>query len=1245
MTETPDSLFLKMAVAKGLIDAPSANSFYREAISSKRELRELLIERQILTSHQILMLSKEAGKANGPKIIAGFQIIDKLGQGGMGAVYRATQLSIGRQVALKIMAPQVAKNAIFAERFLREARAMGAINHPHVITCFDVGNDGKVLYMALELMTGGDADQLARSFGGILPVARACAIVRDCAAGLVAIHGAGLLHRDIKPANIFLGESGAAKLADLGLARHDDGQDQMTHTGTAMGTPAYMSPEQALGVDDLDIRSDIYALGATLFALTTGQAPFVGQSAYAIVAKVINETAPDPRSLNPNLPAGVVQIIRAAMHKDRNKRPQTPHELQLMLARCYDELIAAGLTETTVGPVPARLIRTLGSTPSSNGHRQPVSAETIVLVRKRKLAVTVGIATVGIAAAALLAVGVAVWSSSAPKPPPSPAPSPVVIPPIVVAQAPALVNPPVKKSAAAKPLVINDPWPEQSAWILATSALPADQQLARVLTALTQLNPAFNGENQSTIDPSAGQVTSLILSAKGLDDLRPLQALKHLDTLILRGADHHDRGPLFQLASLQGLPLRHLAIPWTMVEDLSPLRGMPLIDVDLAGSTVTDLTPILTPHLQRLAFSTEKIRRGMTTLRELPTLTALGTSWESLTPVATFWQTYDAGELPGSEARILPKETPPEPDAAPDAAPEAVAPQAPAPVEAALPPPPRPIAVTALTIPETANPKVRAFAKSFNEAVVKLVNGLTQKRKDATKVPLKVLSDDYSKSSQKALKDPAQLGVAMAAGKAKFALENETNPRATVFTDPLLPNTTQQALNEWRASIEPLEAEAAASAQERREKILKDLEPFVSDGKSGASELITQLQAMMPTAPPPVIESEPLPFDGVIWRFEGMASAPHETLVRDLSGNQTPARLIGDIVETTYGKAFSGDGRGTQISVPLKRPLSARTLIAWVNITHVSLTGGVLGLQSPDGTRFETMMYLGSDQGWGIASANPRRSLITNERGYGEGRWRHLAMVVNGTKRTFYENAEAIASDQLGEASFPAGSELIIGKRNSGRDERHFAGLIDGVLVFDRALTAAEILKVRNTQIAIGERIRTEIREREWVTVPVNNGDFSKIGNSGRIAEWQSRGDGVSVIADADGRFLRLDQSKAGQEPRIAKQAFKIEPTWRALRMQVRLRMSRSLGPVPEKYPFAGVSLVLDDPNGGQPSLRRMVNLSENAQLGVWEEPADGLGWPVPPGYSLCTIECSMRNYLGQFDIDDVKVAALVGKP
>ena len=1234
MSETPDSLFLKVAVAKGLVDEELAKSIYREAHAAGRPAADLLVEREVLTAYNIDLINKDVAKASGPKIIAGFQIVDKLGQGGMGAVYRATQLSIGREVALKIMAPDVAKNKGFTERFLREAMAMGAINHPNVITCFDAGKDGKILYMALELMTGGDADQLARSMGGILPAVRACAIVRDCAAGLGAIHKAGLIHRDIKPANIFLGENGTAKLADLGLARQEDGDDQMTRTGTAMGTPAFMSPEQAQGVDDLDIRSDIYALGATLFSLCTGQPPFTGQSAYAIVARVINEAVPDPRSLNPNIPEPVVQVIRAAMQKDRKKRPQTPHDLLVLLNRCHDDLLAAGLTESTVGALPASLVA--HPTPHthigpgiSNRHHRTHSNSTTTTGRNWILGagIFIAIATVAI-------VGISLVEHPSPGPIVTDKPNEVAS---ETERTQEIAKPKPKPAqpaiAPVKVLVPNDPWPEMAAWILTTSTLSGDQQLPVVLTALKQLNPKCEEQNKAEMDPSQA-ITSLALGAKGLDDLRPLQALKSLHTLILRGGTPIERGPLYALEPLHALPLTHLALPWTMIEDLSPLQDLPLIEVDLTGSTVTDITPILNPSLRTLCFSTDRVRRGVAQLRALTTVETLGIAWEERVPAAQFWKAYDAGELPGVQAVVIAKDP---------AQALVAAPEGPALPDAVKPPPI--LAIEALTIPETANVKVRTIAKSFNDAATKLLSGLTQRRKEATKAPLKIVTEDYNKSVQGGLKDPALLTVAMAIGKTKLAIEGGVNPRDIVFTDPLLPRTTTQALVDWRAAIEPAETEAALQAEERRQKTLKELEPFVADGKSGASELITQLQGMVPMTPTQAADIEPVPVPGAVWRIDCMTALPHDTVIRDVTGIHAPARVTGEIGETSFGKALRGDGRTTQIIATLKRPLAARTLMAWVNVTHSSLSGGVLGLQLPDGSRFESIMFYGGEQGWGIAGSTAKRSLITNVLGYNEGSWRHVALVVDGTTRSLYHNGKVIGGDQVGEATFPAGSELVIGKRNTGRDERHLAGLIDGILVFDRALTPAEILKVMHWQSAAGDLIRANLRAREWTTVPVANSDFTKVSSAGRPAEWQARGDGISVLTDADGRYLHMELTKAGQDARVAKQVIKLDPAWREVRIQTRMRIPKALDIIPSAGAFAGVEIQLDDPSGGMPTLHHAVILPVGTEPGKWTDASQQLGWPIPPGYTTMTIACILRGYLGTFECDDIKTSVLVGKP
>ena len=208
------------------------------------------------------------------RVIGGYRITGVLGEGGMASVYEAEQVSIGRKVALKIMSSALAEDSVSAERFMREARAVGQINDPHVITIFDVGCEDGKYYMALELLQGGDVRHYIEAAGGKISPQRAIEIFSDMVHGLTAIEDVGLLHRDIKPANIFLTTDGRAKLADLGLARSTMGDDRMTMTGQTVGTPAFMSPEQARGNAELDIRSDIYSLGATLYYMVCGRPPF-----------------------------------------------------------------------------------------------------------------------------------------------------------------------------------------------------------------------------------------------------------------------------------------------------------------------------------------------------------------------------------------------------------------------------------------------------------------------------------------------------------------------------------------------------------------------------------------------------------------------------------------------------------------------------------------------------------------------------------------------------------------------------------------------------------------------------------------------------------------------------------------------------------------------------------------------------------------------------------------------------------
>ncbi|HEX3135596.1 MAG TPA: serine/threonine-protein kinase, partial [Planctomycetota bacterium] len=319
--------FLQLCVSKRLIEPKQASDLWLNA-QRTAEAPQRLVERMgLLASHTITSLENELRDTQEPRTIAGFRTIELLGRGGMASVYLAEQLSLGRQVALKIMAPHVAADAVGTERFLREARIAATVNHRNVIGIIDVGYADGCLYMALELVTGGDAARLAERFGGALPEARALELMLDCANGLQALFEARLVHRDIKPSNIFIGSDGVAKLGDLGLARTEDGADRLTHTGLLIGTPAFMSPEQAGSGEAIDIRSDIYSLGATLFTLVTGRPPFTGSNPIAIAAKALTEPVPDPRSLIPSLTSTTAKLIQRTLQKSPAQRFQTPREL------------------------------------------------------------------------------------------------------------------------------------------------------------------------------------------------------------------------------------------------------------------------------------------------------------------------------------------------------------------------------------------------------------------------------------------------------------------------------------------------------------------------------------------------------------------------------------------------------------------------------------------------------------------------------------------------------------------------------------------------------------------------------------------------------------------------------------------------------------------------------------------------------------------------------------------------------
>lgn len=263
----------------------------------------------------------------GPKYIGNYRIIDQLGAGGMGIVYKAHHDSLKRMIALKVMRPDLARDQTFINRFLREGRAAANVDHPNVVPVYDAGFADGHLYQAMRYVPGGDlASLLHRS--GTLPEDHALMIVLSCIAGLQAISDAGMIHRDLKPANILLEANGVPRLADLGLVRMVSATE-LSLPGSPQGTPHYMSPEQARASRDLDIRSDIYALGVTLYCMLCGQTPFSGDSPYDVVANVLYQLNPDPRSVQPGISAGAAALVMKAMAKLPEERFQTLREFQM----------------------------------------------------------------------------------------------------------------------------------------------------------------------------------------------------------------------------------------------------------------------------------------------------------------------------------------------------------------------------------------------------------------------------------------------------------------------------------------------------------------------------------------------------------------------------------------------------------------------------------------------------------------------------------------------------------------------------------------------------------------------------------------------------------------------------------------------------------------------------------------------------------------------------------------------------
>src|SRR3954470_5978139 len=278
--------------------------------------------------------------------ISHYRVIRRLGSGGMGVVYEAEDINLGRHVALKFLNKEFQGDPEALERFQREARAASALNHRNICTIYEIGNDNGEQFIAMELLEGKGLDA---QIGG-QPIKNATLVKYgiQIADALDAAHSRGIIHRDIKPANIFVTEKGQVKMLDFGLAKHIEQQSAMetasiaggmrvapenlTSPGSTVGTIAYMSPEQARG-EELDTRSDLFSFGTVLYEMATGKQPFAGPTTAIIFEAILNRVPAPPIVHNPDIPPELARIIQKALEKDRVVRCLTAAEIGADLRR------------------------------------------------------------------------------------------------------------------------------------------------------------------------------------------------------------------------------------------------------------------------------------------------------------------------------------------------------------------------------------------------------------------------------------------------------------------------------------------------------------------------------------------------------------------------------------------------------------------------------------------------------------------------------------------------------------------------------------------------------------------------------------------------------------------------------------------------------------------------------------------------------------------------------------------------